>query len=58
VALQVSKCPRGCSAAGAAIASAIDDAVGVPGAVTALPVTPQRMLALLRLAPRSDRAAR
>jgi len=48
----------GCSAAGAAIASAIDDAVGVPGAVTALPVTPHRMLMLLRLAARSDRAAR
>jgi carbon-monoxide dehydrogenase large subunit/6-hydroxypseudooxynicotine dehydrogenase subunit gamma len=37
----------GCSGAGAAIASAIDDAIGVPGAVTSLPVTPQRMLALL-----------
>jgi CO/xanthine dehydrogenase Mo-binding subunit len=37
----------GCSAAGAAIASAIDDAIGVPGAVTSLPVTPQRMLTLL-----------
>jgi carbon-monoxide dehydrogenase large subunit/6-hydroxypseudooxynicotine dehydrogenase subunit gamma len=48
----------GCSAAGAAIASAVDDAIGVPGAVTALPVTPQRMLALLRLAARSDRTAR
>ena len=48
----------GCAAAGAAIASAIDDALGMPGAVTSLPVTPQRMLALLRLAARSDRAAR
>jgi CO/xanthine dehydrogenase Mo-binding subunit len=48
----------GCSAAGAAIASAIDDAIGMPGAVTALPVTPQRMLALLQLASRSERAAR
>ena len=47
----------GCSAAGAAIASAIDDAIGVPGAVSELPVTPQRMLALLRLAARPDRAA-
>jgi carbon-monoxide dehydrogenase large subunit len=37
----------GCCAVGATIASAIDDAIGVPGAVTALPVTPQRMLALL-----------
>ena len=40
----------GCSAAGAAIASAIDDAIGVPGAVSDLPVTPQRMLALLQRA--------
>jgi aerobic carbon-monoxide dehydrogenase large subunit len=37
----------GCSGAGAAIASAIDDALGVPGAVTSLPVTPERMLMLL-----------
>ena len=37
----------GCSGAGAAIASAIDDAIGIPGAVTSLPVTPQRMLELL-----------
>jgi CO/xanthine dehydrogenase Mo-binding subunit len=37
----------GCSAAGATIASAIDDAIGVPGAVTSLPVTPQRMLEIL-----------
>ncbi len=37
----------GCSGAGAAIASAIDDALGVPGAVTSLPVTPERMLTLL-----------
>ena len=45
----------GCAAAGAAIASAIDDALGVPGAVTTLPVTPQRMLALLEAIP-ADRA--
>jgi len=32
---------------GAAIASAIDDAIGIPGAVTRLPVTPQRLKALL-----------
>ena len=38
----------GANAAGAAIASAIDDALGMPGAVTALPVTPQRLKALLR----------
>lgn len=37
----------GVTAVGAAIASAIDDAIGIPGAVTALPVTPQRLLALL-----------
>jgi aerobic carbon-monoxide dehydrogenase large subunit len=37
----------GCSAAGATIASAIDAAIGVPGAVTSLPVTPQRLLVLL-----------
>ena len=42
----------GCAAAGAAIASAIDDALGMPGAVTSLPVTPQRMLALLETMPR------
>jgi hypothetical protein len=30
------------------IASAIDDAIGIPGAVRALPVTPQRLKALLR----------
>jgi len=47
----------GCSGAGAAIASAIDDAIGVPGAVTALPVTPQRMLVLLRLAGKPGQAA-
>ncbi len=37
----------GVTASGAAIASAIDDAIGVPGAITALPVTPARLLALL-----------
>ena len=37
----------GINAVGAAIASAIDDAIGCPGAVTELPVTPRRMLALL-----------
>ncbi len=41
----------GCAAAGAAIASAIDDALGMPGAVTSLPMTPQRMLALLETMP-------
>jgi CO/xanthine dehydrogenase Mo-binding subunit len=38
----------GVTAVGAAIASAIDDALGIPGAVTELPVTPQRLMALLR----------
>ena len=37
----------GINAAGAAIAAAIDDALGVPGAVTALPVTPDRIRELL-----------
>ena len=38
----------GINAVGATIASAIDDAIGVPGAITRLPVTPQRLRALLR----------
>jgi aerobic carbon-monoxide dehydrogenase large subunit len=38
----------GANAVGAAIAAAIDDALGVPGAVTRLPVTPQRVLEILR----------
>ena len=37
----------GINAVGAAVASAIDDAIGRPGAVTELPVTPRRMLELL-----------
>jgi CO/xanthine dehydrogenase Mo-binding subunit len=37
----------GITAAGAAIASAIDDALQLAGAVTALPVTPQRLKALM-----------
>ena len=37
----------GINAVGAAIAAAIDDAIGVPGAVTALPVTPQRVLEMI-----------
>ncbi len=35
---------------GSAIAGAIDEAIGIPGAVTRLPVTPQRMKELLRKA--------
>jgi carbon-monoxide dehydrogenase large subunit/6-hydroxypseudooxynicotine dehydrogenase subunit gamma len=38
----------GTNAAGAAIAAAIDDAIGLAGGVTALPVTPQRMKMILR----------
>jgi len=33
---------------GAAIAAAIDDALGMPGAVTRLPVTPIRLKELLK----------
>jgi aerobic carbon-monoxide dehydrogenase large subunit len=42
----------GANAAGAAIAAAIDDALERPGAVTELPVTPQRLRAMLRAAAR------
>jgi carbon-monoxide dehydrogenase large subunit len=38
----------GVNAVGATIASAIDDALGRPGAITELPVTPARLRALLR----------
>jgi aerobic carbon-monoxide dehydrogenase large subunit len=38
----------GANAVGAAIAAAIDDALGMSGAVTQLPVTPQRVRELLR----------
>jgi CO/xanthine dehydrogenase Mo-binding subunit len=37
----------GVTAVGAAIASAIDDALQIPGAVTELPVTPERLMKLL-----------
>ncbi|MBO0737307.1 MAG: xanthine dehydrogenase family protein [Alphaproteobacteria bacterium] len=37
----------GINGVGAAIASAIDDAIGLPGAVTRLPATPERLKALL-----------
>ena len=37
----------GITGVGAAIASAIDEAIGVPGAITQLPVTPQRLRQLL-----------
>ncbi|MGH8928287.1 MAG: hypothetical protein ACRDWH_08045 [Acidimicrobiia bacterium] len=39
------------NAAGAAIAAAIDDALGMPGAVTVLPFTPDRLRDLIRLRP-------
>jgi CO/xanthine dehydrogenase Mo-binding subunit len=38
----------GANPVGAVIASAIDDALQRPGAVTQLPVTPQRLKAILR----------
>ncbi|MGA2894805.1 MAG: xanthine dehydrogenase family protein molybdopterin-binding subunit [Xanthobacteraceae bacterium] len=38
----------GANAVGAAIATAIDDALGRPGAITQLPVTPQRLREILR----------
>jgi len=38
----------GINGAGGVIASAIDDAIGIPGAVTRLPMTPQRLRELLR----------
>jgi carbon-monoxide dehydrogenase large subunit/6-hydroxypseudooxynicotine dehydrogenase subunit gamma len=37
----------GVPAAGAVIAAAIDDAIGIPGAVTRLPVTPVRLKQIL-----------
>jgi len=38
----------GVNAVGAAIASAIDAAIGIPGAVTRLPITPRRLREILR----------
>jgi CO/xanthine dehydrogenase Mo-binding subunit len=40
----------GVNPVGAAIASAIDDAIGIPGAIRELPVTPQRLRAILKRA--------
>jgi carbon-monoxide dehydrogenase large subunit/6-hydroxypseudooxynicotine dehydrogenase subunit gamma len=37
----------GINAVGATIAAAIDDAIGIPGAIMRLPVTPQRLRAIL-----------
>jgi carbon-monoxide dehydrogenase large subunit len=42
----------GVNPVGAAIASAIDDAIGSPGAITRLPVTPQRLRDILKRAGR------
>jgi len=42
----------GINPVGAAIASAIDDAIGIPGAITRLPVTPQRLRDILKRAER------
>jgi CO/xanthine dehydrogenase Mo-binding subunit len=38
----------GVNAVGAAVAAAIDAAIGMPGAITRLPVTPQRLREILR----------
>ncbi len=38
----------GINGVGAAIAGAIDQAVGIPGAITQLPVTPQRLKEILK----------
>jgi CO/xanthine dehydrogenase Mo-binding subunit len=40
----------GVNAVGAAVAAAIDEAIGMPGAITRLPVTPQRLREILRRA--------
>jgi aerobic carbon-monoxide dehydrogenase large subunit len=37
----------GITGVGAAIASAVDDAIGIPGAITALPITPSRVREIL-----------
>jgi len=47
----------GITPVGAAIASAIDDALERPGAVTQLPVTPQRLKALMRVKTAADNRA-
>lgn len=46
----------GVTAAGAAIARAIDQAIGMPGAITQLPVTPQRLMKILRSKERDRKA--
>src|SRR5262249_56958183 len=46
----------GINAVGATIAAAIDDALGIPGAVRQLPVTPQRLRAILARLPLNSQA--
>ncbi len=51
----------GITAVGAAIANAVEDAIGMPGAITELPITPQRLKAVLQrrsLLPRPALAGR
>jgi len=48
----------GITGVGAAIASAIDDAIGMPGAVRQLPVTPQRLKEVLSRQPNSSSCVR
>src|ERR1019366_10787023 len=48
----------GVTAVGAAIASAIDDAIGQPGAIVTLPVTPTRLQALIDQQQQESRPAR
>ena len=45
----------GISGAGAVIAAAVDDALGRPGAVRQLPITPNRLHALLAELPAAER---
>jgi CO/xanthine dehydrogenase Mo-binding subunit len=47
----------GINGVGAVIAAAIDEAIGLPGAVTQLPATPQQLKGLLRAAQRGRPAA-
>ena len=46
----------GINGVGAVIAAAIDDAIGLPGAVTRLPVTPQRLRTLINAAAQRKRS--
>ena len=48
----------GITGVGAAIDSAIDDAIGMPGAVRQLPVTPQRLKEILSRQPNSSSCVR